>query len=164
MFSSQHTKHFVAAWVATSLLLGLSLARSARAQGGPPSSETTTVIVIVKEADSGEPIGQARITLQFTEPGGPGRLGKSKKLAYSAKTDAQGRYKFQEINMGTIILSITANGHQSYGKELQLDKKNQVFEVKPKSLNRLFSFDEPCGENILGPSSRGLGEDFPASS
>ena len=33
MFSSQHTKLFVAAWVATSLLLFASLSRSAHAQG-----------------------------------------------------------------------------------------------------------------------------------
>ena len=132
MFSSQHTKHFVAAWVATSLLLFGGLSRSAHAQGGKPSSEITNMTVVVKEADTGEPISQARITLQFTAPGGPKRFGKSQKISYNAKTDAQGRYKFTEINKGTIILSITAAGHQSYGKELQLDHDNQVFEVKLK--------------------------------
>ena len=65
-------------------------------------------------------------------PGGPGRFGKSQKITYGAKTDAQGRYKFMDINKGTIVLSVTATGHQAYGKELQLEKDNQVFEVKLK--------------------------------
>jgi uncharacterized GH25 family protein len=132
MFSSQHTKLFVAAWVGTGLLFFASLSRSAHAQGGKPSSETTNMTVVVKEADTGQPIGQARITLQFKAPGGPARFGKSQKIAYSAKTDAQGRYKFTDINKGTIVLTVTATGHQSYGKELQLDKDNQVFEIKLK--------------------------------
>jgi uncharacterized GH25 family protein len=88
--------------------------------------------VVVKEADTGQPIGQARITLQFKMPGGPGRFGKTQKIAYGAKTDAQGRYKFTDINKGTVVLTVTATGHQSYGKELQLDKDNQVFEIKLK--------------------------------
>jgi hypothetical protein len=132
MFSSQHTKLFVAAWAATSLLLFASLTASAQAQSNKPSSETTSMTVIVKEADTGQPIFQAHITLQFTEPGGPSRFGKSQKIAYNAKTDSQGRYKFLGINKGTIVLTITATGHQSYGKELQLEKDNQVFEVKLK--------------------------------
>ncbi|MGA3328532.1 MAG: carboxypeptidase-like regulatory domain-containing protein [Terriglobia bacterium] len=132
MFSSQHTKLFVAAWVATSLLLFTSLSRSTHAQGGKPSSETTNMTVVVKETDTGQPISQARITLQFTVPGGAARFGKPQKLTYNAKTDSQGRYKFMDINKGTIVLSVTAPNHQSYGKELQLDKDNQVFEIKLK--------------------------------
>ena len=132
MFSSQHTKHLAAAWAATGLLVFASLTCSAHAQGGKPSSDTTNIVVIVKEADTGEPVGQARVTLQFTEPGGPGRFGKAKKIVYNAKTDAQGHCKLLDINKGTIVLTITANAHQSYGKELQLEKDNQVFEIKLK--------------------------------
>ena len=132
MFSSQHTKHFVAAWVATSLLLFASLSRFARAQEGKPSSETTSMTVFVKEADNGQPISQAHITLVFSEPGGPARLGKPKKFSCNAKTDPQGRYKFTDINKGPILLTVTAPNHQTYGSELQLDKDNQVFEVKLK--------------------------------
>jgi hypothetical protein len=132
MHSSQDTKLFVAAWVATSLLLFPSLSRTAPAQGENPSEETTNMTVIVKEADTGDPISQAHITLQFSEPGGPERLGKAKKHAYNAKTDAQGRCKLLDINKGPIVLSVTANGHQSYGKELQLERDNQVFEVRLK--------------------------------
>jgi hypothetical protein len=127
MFSSQHTKLFVAAWVATSLLLFASLSGSAQAQGDKASSETTNMTVIVKEADTGQPIFQAHITLQF-----PAKFGKTKKIAYNAKTDIQGRYKFTGINKGTIVLTITATGRQTYGKELQLEKDNQIFEVKLK--------------------------------
>ena len=132
MCSSQHNKLFVAAWVATSLLLFPGLSPFAHAQGAKPNSEITNMTVTVKESDTGQPISQARITLQFTSPGGPSRFGKSQKLVYNAKTDAQGRYKFMDINKGKIVLTVTAAGHQSYGKELQLEKNNQVFEVKLK--------------------------------
>ena len=132
MFSSQHTQHLVGAWVATNLLFFACFSQSARAQSQKPSSETTNMIVEVKEADTGEPISQARITLQFTEPGGASRFGKSKKISYSAKTNAQGRYKFLDINKGTILLTVTAEGHQTYGKELQLEKDDQVFLVRLK--------------------------------
>ena len=118
--------------VATSLLLLTGLSRTARAGNTESSEETTTVIVVVKESDTGAPVSQAAITLQFTEPGTPSRFGKSKKRAYTAKTDAQGRCRLQEINKGPIVLMVTATGHQSYGKELQLEKDNQVFEVKLK--------------------------------
>ena len=132
MFSSQHTERFVAAWVATSLLLFVNFCRAAQAQGGKPSSETTNITVIVKEADSGQPISQAHLTLEFAEPGSKARFGRAKKFSYNAKTDTQGRYKFQDINKGTITLIVTAPGHQTYGKDLQLDQDNQVFEVKLK--------------------------------
>ena len=132
MFSSQHSHHTVAAWVATSVLLFAGLSQFAFAQEGKVSDETTSMIVMVKEADTGAPVSQARITLQFSEPGGASRLGKSRKVSYSAKTDSNGRYKFTGINKGTITLTIFATGHQSFGKELQLEKENQVFEVKLK--------------------------------
>ncbi|MGA2983350.1 MAG: carboxypeptidase-like regulatory domain-containing protein [Terriglobia bacterium] len=132
MFSVQNTKLFVAASVATSLLLFASLSRSIPAQSDKPSSETTNMTVVVKEYDTGEPISQARITLQFVEPGGPARFGKKKKISYDAKADTQGRCKLVGINKGAIVLTVTAPGHQSFGKELQLEKDNQVFEVKLK--------------------------------
>lgn len=132
MCSSQHTKHFAAAWVATALLLSLGLSPSARAENEKSSTETTTVIIVVKESDNGAPVSQAAITLHFTQPGTAGRFGKSKHLAYSAKTDAQGRCKLLEINKGPITITVTASGHQSFGKDFVLEKDNQVFEVRLK--------------------------------
>ena len=72
MFLSRHTKLFAAAWVATSLLLIASLSRSVRGQDGQSDHEPTNMTVIVKEAATGEPISQARVTLQFTVPRGHG--------------------------------------------------------------------------------------------
>ena len=82
-----------------------------------------------KEYDTGEPISQARITLEFSEARA---LRRPKKISYNAKTDAHGRCKFTEINKGPIVLMVTADGHQSYGKELQLEQENQVFVVRLK--------------------------------
>jgi len=130
MLSSQHTKFVVALWVAASLLLIAS--STAPAQGAKPNSATTNMTVTVRDSDTDQPISQAHITLQFTAPGGPSRFGKSQRISYNAKTDSQGRCKFMDINKGTIILTVTAPDHQTYGKELQLEKDNQVFEVKLK--------------------------------
>jgi hypothetical protein len=132
MSSSLRTKYCVAVWVCTSFLSCNGLGQFAHAQGGKPSSETVTMIVLVKEADTGQPISQAHITLQFTEPGDLARFGKSKKIYYNAKTDPQGRCKFPGINKGTIVLTVTTPGRQTYGQELQLQDDNQVFEVKLK--------------------------------
>jgi hypothetical protein len=134
MFSSRHTKLFHVAWIATSLLFFAGLGGSAYVRGDQQDSVTTDITVVVKEADSGQPIGQARITLQFAKPGSHASYiyGKPKQLVYGAKTDAQGRCKLVGITKGTIVLTITANGHQSYGRELQLEKDNQVFEIKLK--------------------------------
>jgi len=129
MRSSQHTLHFVAAWVAFSLLLLASLSRSAHAQENQPDNSPTSMVVIVKESDGGQPISQAHITLEFFEARS---LRKPKKISYNGKTDQAGRCKFTEINKGAIVLTVTSPGHQSYGKELQLANENQVFEVSLK--------------------------------
>ncbi len=132
MYSSRHTKLFVAAWVATSLLLFGGLSSSAHAQGAKPSTETTNMTVVVKEYDTGEPVSQAHVTLQFSIPHSQAIPRKAKQISYNAKTDPQGRCKLSGINKGPIVLTVTADGHQSYGKQLQLEKDNQVFEVRLK--------------------------------
>jgi len=83
--------------------------------------------VVVREADTGDPISQARLTLTFHQPG---KLHRAE--SYSAKTSAQGRYRFTDIPQGTIRLLVTADHHQSYGKEIDLEEDNQVIEVKLK--------------------------------
>ena len=112
-------------------LLALSLLIAAwpgPVQAAPP--ERTDLTVIVKEADTGEPVFQARLTLQFNESGSAAKLRRGKNITYNAKTNAQGRYKFTGIPKGTIRLLVTADRHQSYGEELELTEDNQVIEVK----------------------------------
>ncbi len=88
--------------------------------------------VVVKEAANDQPISQARLTLRFREPGSKGRLKPSKMLSFSAKTNAQGRYKFTNIPKGTILLMVIADHHQTFGKEFEVEQDNQVIEVKLK--------------------------------
>jgi hypothetical protein len=90
----------------------------------------TNVHVVVTEADTGKPINQARLTLRFRVPGDPGKLRIPKTISYSAKTNSQGRYKFTDIPKGTILLLVTAERRQSFGKEIELEEDNQVVEVK----------------------------------
>ncbi len=91
--------------------------------------ERTNMTVQVIENDSGQPISNAHITLKFKQPR---KYRSGKLIAYTAKTNPQGRYKFQSIPKGTVWLIVTCENHQSYGKNLELSEDNQVFEVKMK--------------------------------
>jgi hypothetical protein len=93
----------------------------------PDSSRETSLTIVVKEADTGDPISQARLTLTFHQPG---KLHRS--ISYSAKTSAQGRYRFTNIPKGTVVLFVTADHHQSLGKEIEVEEDDQVIEVKLK--------------------------------
>jgi hypothetical protein len=94
------------------------------------SADRANVTVVVKDAETDQPLPNARLTLQFHEEGGLARLKRSKMIAYSAKTNPQGRYKFTRIPKGTVRLLVTADHHQSFGKEFELEKDNEVIEVK----------------------------------
>jgi hypothetical protein len=94
------------------------------------SSDRADVTVVVKEADTEQPLQNARLTLQFQEEGGLKRLGRAKKISFSAKTNPQGRYKFTRIPKGTVRLLVTADHHQAFGKEFELEKDEEVIEVK----------------------------------
>jgi hypothetical protein len=105
--------------------LALLLSGVCKPQEKQPIPELS-VNVVVKEADTGEAISQARLTLTFKS----GKLHRT--ISYGAKTNAQGRYRFTNIPEGTIRLFVTAERHQSYGKEIELEEDNQVIEVKLK--------------------------------
>jgi len=99
------------------------------------AAERTSVNVLVKDAETGQPIYQARITLQFRAD--PGKLKPARTFSYSAKTNAQGRYKFTHIPKGTIRLLVTAEHRQAFGKEFEVDEDNPLIEVtlrKPQEL------------------------------
>jgi hypothetical protein len=93
------------------------------------SSGRANITVVVKDAETEKPLMNARLTLQFHEEGGLARLKRSKRISYSAKTNPQGRYKFTRIPKGTIRLLVTADHHQAFGKEYELEK-DEVIEVK----------------------------------
>jgi hypothetical protein len=93
---------------------------------GGEGVEYTDLNVLVKSAVNDKPIFQARLTLQFRMPG----MVRSKLTTYNAKTNNQGRYTFSNIPKGRIRLFVTADNHQSYGKELKLVQDNELIEVK----------------------------------
>jgi len=103
--------------------------------GAPVTSEAvdlTSVIVLVKDAETGKPLSQAHLTLEFREPGDPAKLKRSKFLSYSAKTNPQGRYRFVDIPKGAARLIVTAERHQALSKNFEVDKDNLVLEVSLK--------------------------------
>jgi len=83
--------------------------------------------VVVTDAETGNPISQARVTLTFQQTGKLHRT-----VSYGAKTNAQGRYRFTNIPKETVHVFVTADHHQSFGKEIDLEEDNQVIEVKLK--------------------------------
>ena len=96
------------------------------------SVERASVQVLVKDAETDQPISQARLTLQFREPGSTVKLKPSKMLSFSAKTNVHGRYKFMHIPKGTVLLRVTAERHQAFGKEFEVEEENQLLEVRLK--------------------------------
>jgi len=116
-----------------SVLLAVSVALPARAQTENSTNPMSTVVVEVMDNESGNPISQARLTLQFEDyTGHRSRTRIPKRISYSAKTNAQGRYRFTGIYKGKIHLFVTADRHQSFGKEYDLTEDNQVIQVKLK--------------------------------
>ena len=120
-----------AKWLPACLACAVGLALVApRTIAGATPAERTSVNVLVKDAETDQPIYQARLTLRFREPGG--KLRRSKWLSFSAKTNAQGRYRFTLIPKGTVRLTVTAEHHQTFSKEFEVDQDNEVLEVKLK--------------------------------
>ena len=125
MLRSNHLRFRAWAFVGAAILLFCGVSKPAPQQPIPVPGFSVTVVV--KEADTGDPISQARLTLSFQRPGRFQHI-----ISYGAKTNAQGRYQFTEIPKGTVHLSVTAEHHQSFGKEIELEEDNQVIEVKLK--------------------------------
>jgi hypothetical protein len=123
MLRPNHLRFRTWIFVGGAILLFCGVSKPAQQQSIPEISLT----IVVKEADSGVPISQARLTLNFKQQG---KVQHS--ISYGAKTNAQGRYRFTNIPKGTVHLFVTAEHHQSFGKEIELEEDNQVIEVKLK--------------------------------
>ena len=92
------------------------------------AAETTTIRVQVNDAKTGEPIYQAHLTLRFRDPGG--FMHRTKIISYTAKTNKDGKSQFPVVPMGTVTLMVTAPDHNTFGKEFEITKENQLIEVK----------------------------------
>ena len=122
MLCPKHLKRRSWVSVGAAILLFGGVCKPAQQQPIPLVSLT----VVVEEAETGSPISQARLTLRFQQ----GKFHHS--ISYSAKTNAEGRYRFTDIPKGTVVLSVTAEHRQSFGKEIEVKEDNQVIEVKLK--------------------------------
>ena len=123
MLRPNHLRFRTWVFVGAEILLFCGVCKPAQQQPIPEVSLTVVVI----EAETGDPVSQARLTLTFKQQG---RLHRS--ISYSAKTNAQGRYRFTNIPKGTVHLFVTAERHQSFGKEIEVEEDNQVIEVRLK--------------------------------
>jgi hypothetical protein len=100
-------------------------------QSEAPPPEPITLTVVVTDAQTSKAISQARLTLTFVQPK-EGQFGRAHKLSFSAKTDAQGRYRFPYIPPGNVTLMVTDEHHQTFGKQFGVDKDHNTLEVKLK--------------------------------
>ena len=123
MLRPNHLRFRTWVFVGAEILLFCGVCKPAQQQPIPEVSLTVVVI----EAETGDPVSQARLTLTFKQQG---RLHRS--ISYSAKTNAQGRYRFTNIPKETVRLLVTADRHQSFGKEIEVEEDNQVIEVRLK--------------------------------
>ncbi|HLY62151.1 MAG TPA: carboxypeptidase regulatory-like domain-containing protein [Terriglobia bacterium] len=117
------------------LLLGMMVVVSLGAFQSPaPAADDpdTNIHVVVTDWDTGKPIYQARLTLTFQQESTTIKIKHSKPISFSAKTDLQGRYRFTDIPKGTVRLMVTAERHESYGKEIKIEKDNQEILVRMK--------------------------------
>ncbi len=133
MRRADHRKALWLMGVCVAELFVVILGTSARAA----SDDRTDVFVEVKDAETGKPLPQAHLTFSFREPGSKAKLKRSKWLSYSAKTNPQGRYKFTNIPKGPVHVVATADRHQTFGKDFELERDNQVIEItlkKPQPL------------------------------
>lgn len=55
---------------------------------------------------------------------------RSKIISYTSKTDKNGKGQFPFVPMGTVTLMVTAPDHNTFGKEFEITKENQLIEVK----------------------------------
>lgn len=113
---------FAAALVAAGLALAAATS-PARAE----ESDLTNVNILVKEADTGEPIENAQITVRFKE--NPGKLKRARTISMTAKTNAQGKCKVPLVPKGTIKLLVTAERRQSFGREVEIEEDEPLIEI-----------------------------------
>jgi len=96
-------------------------------------TERSTLHIVVTDAETGKPINQARLTLQFQEPVSKYTFKRSRMISYSAKTNLEGHYRFTGIPLGTVRLLVTSERHESYGKDIEINKDDQEIDVKLKN-------------------------------
>jgi hypothetical protein len=92
------------------------------------AAQMTTVRIQVNDAKTGDPIFQAHLTLRYRVSGAFMR--RTKIISYTAKTDKNGKSQFPVVPMGAITLMVTAPDHNTFGKEFEITKDNQLIEVK----------------------------------
>lgn len=115
------------AWVGLATILAAVVALSIPGRLAA-AEQMTTVHVQVNDAKTGDPIFQAHLTLRYRVQGGFMR--RSQIISYTAKTDKNGKSQFPVVPRGTITLMVTAPDHNTFGKEFDITKDNQLIEVK----------------------------------
>ena len=113
------------------LLAGAAWARAAQSDDPPRESKEANVTVLVTSEKTGKPIRNARLTLRFGKSGKKIRKG-LRRRSWSAKTNSKGSYRFTYVPKGRIVLLVTAENHQSLGKEFEVYDDEATIEVRLK--------------------------------
>ncbi len=118
------------------MVLALAIVVAALASFQPTiraeDEQNVTIHILVTDAETGKPINQARLTLQFEEETRTMMVRHTKPHSFSATTNPQGKYRFTDIPKGTVRLLVTADHHMSWGTSVEIEKDGQQIDVKLK--------------------------------
>ncbi len=118
------------------LLAGTAWGVAQQNDKSPRESKEATVTVLVTSEKTGKPIRNAQLTLRFGRSGKKIRKG-LRRSSWSARTNSKGTYRFTYVPKGRLVLFVTAENHQSAGKEFEVYDDNTTLEVtlkKPQPL------------------------------
>ena len=114
------------------LLIGALWGGAQQCNGSSQESKDATVTVLIISEKTGKPLRNARLTLRFGRAGKKIRKG-LRRSSWSAKTNSRGTYRFTYVPKGRIVLFVTAENHQSAGKEFEVYEDNATIEIKLKN-------------------------------
>ena len=92
------------------------------------SKDYTEIKLIVIDAEKGQPVPKAAITLTFVR--GKNVFGKKDRAQWDVKTDSHGQVVVPFIPRGKMKVVVFAKGYQTFGDEVEVAGDEQTIPVK----------------------------------
>jgi len=88
-----------------------------------------TKIVVKVTTQSGRPIEQAEVVINFVQGKSIIHFGKDVKVAYDMHTNQEGVAKIPAIPQGNIKVFVSARGYQTYGETLEIRDEEKAIGI-----------------------------------
>jgi len=95
----------------------------------PEDAEESRLKITVIAAETGKPIGNASVYIRYPE-GKTFLTHKDKEAEMNFKTNQDGGVKVPSVPRGKILIQIVAPGWHTYGKWYDIEKEEEVIEIK----------------------------------